>query len=165
MGINVTLENKFQEADLLLIEKRYQEAHDLLQEILKEDPTFGKAYNHLGWLYETKYRRIEEAEKQYQLAIQHDPEYLSTYYNYAIVLSMLKRWDDLSDLLGKALKVPACNESTIYNEYGMMFEILEEWEKAIQAYDKAILATVDNQRIEKYKEAIDRVRYKMDTYE
>lgn len=165
MEVNVILENKFQAADKLLLEKNYQAAYDLLQEIISEDPNFGKAYNHLGWLFETKYRRNKAAEKYYQLALKHSPEYLSTYYNYAIVLSIHKRWDDLNDLLAKALKVSGCNKATIYNEYGMMFELLEEWEKALKAFDKAILSTVDNKRIEKYQKSIERVRYKMDTFE
>jgi len=165
MEVNVILENKFQEADKHLLEKRYQKAYDLLQEILKEDPVFGKAYNHLGWLFETKYRRHQEAENFYKLAMKHSPEYLSTYYNYAIVLSTHQRWDELRDLLVAALKVSGCNKATIYNEYGIMFELLEEWQKAIKAFDKAILATVDNKRIEKYQKSIDRVRFKMDTFE
>lgn len=164
MKVNIILENLFQEADLRLKEKKYQVAYDLLTEIVATDSTFGKAYNHLGWLFETKYQKLVEAEEYYKLAIHHSPNYLSTYYNYAILLAALKRWDELNVLLDKTLTIPACNRSTVFNEYGIMFELLEEWDKAIQGFEKAIRSTSDNKRIARYKTSIDRVKQKIDLF-
>ena len=42
------------------------EAVEKLSQILKRNPRFGKAYNHLGWVYETKYKNMQRAEEYYR---------------------------------------------------------------------------------------------------
>jgi tetratricopeptide (TPR) repeat protein len=86
------MEDLFLEADRLISEQKIGEAFSKLESITQEMPTFGKAYNHIGWIYETKYKDYPNAEKYYKLAIENFPEYLAAYYNYAIVLSTLKKW-------------------------------------------------------------------------
>ena len=53
---NFDLEEKFLKADRLISENKISEAAHLLEEILHEAPDLGKAHNHLGWLYETKFK-------------------------------------------------------------------------------------------------------------
>src|ERR1700753_3318011 len=99
----IKLESMFQEADRLLNEKAMAEGLNMLKSILQEEPTFGKAYNHIGWIYETQYKDYATAEANYKKALEYTPEYQATYYNYAVVLSVLQRWDDLTKLLNKGL--------------------------------------------------------------
>ncbi len=68
----------------------------MLEAIIAEDPSFSKAHNHLGWIYETKLRDYENAELHYRQAL--------TFYTLIIVrfiiitqlvLSTQKRWDEV----------------------------------------------------------------------
>ena len=93
-NLRIRMEDLFLEADRLISEQKIGEAFSKLESITQEMPTFGKAYNHIGWIYETKYKDYPNAEKYYKLAIENSPEYLAAYYNYAIVLSTLKKWDE-----------------------------------------------------------------------
>lgn len=150
------------EADRLISEQKIGEAFSKLSAIIQEMPTFGKAYNHIGWIYETKYKDYPNAEKNYKQAIEYSPDYHAGYYNYAIVLSTLQKWDELTALLDKALKVPGINKGTIYNEYAIMYEGQGKYKEAIDSYRLYIASTLDSKQMETAKDSIERCKKKME---
>jgi tetratricopeptide (TPR) repeat protein len=156
------MEDMFLDADRLISEQKIGEAFSKLQGIISEMPEFGKAYNHLGWIYETKYKDYPNAEKYYKLAIEYSPDYLAAYYNYAIVLSTLQKWDELTTLLNKALTIAGINKSTIQNEFAIMYEGQGKFAEAIDAYKKYAAATFDSKQLESAKDSIDRCKKKME---
>lgn len=160
--IRVRMEDMFMEADRLIAEQKIGEAFSKLNSIIHEMPNFGKAYNHIGWIYETKYSDYANAEKYYKQSIEYSPEYAAAYYNYAIVLSTLQKWDELKALLEQALKVPGIKKSTIYNEYAIMFEAQGKYADAIQAYKDYAANTFDNKQLENAKDSIERCKKKME---
>jgi tetratricopeptide (TPR) repeat protein len=161
-NLRIRMEDLFLEADRLISEQKIGEAFSKLESITQEMPTFGKAYNHIGWIYETKYKDYPNAEKYYKLAIENSPEYLAAYYNYAIVLSTLKKWDELSSLLEKALTIPSINSGTIHNEYAIMYEVQGKFVEAIAAYKNYIINTFDNKLIDGAKDSIERCKKKLE---
>ena len=161
-NLRIRMEDMFLEADRLISEQKIGEAFSKLTAVVQEMPTFGKAYNHIGWIYETKYKDYPNAEKNYKLAIEYAPDYHAGYYNYAIVLSTLQKWDELKDLLDRALKVPGINKGTIYNEYAIMQEAQGKYKEAIDAYKNYITSTFDNKQLETAKESIERCKKKME---
>ncbi|MCB0402374.1 MAG: hypothetical protein KDD41_09845 [Flavobacteriales bacterium] len=165
MDINIKSEDMFHLADLDIKDGYIERAFETLNNILKENPTFGKAHNHLGWMCETKFQDFQKAEEHYVKALELAPHYPSVYYNYAILLSTEQRWDDLNTLLEKAMKVSGINKSTIYNEYGIMFEALEEYDKAISYFQDAARATLDSKTMDKFVESIDRCKRKKSLFD
>jgi Tfp pilus assembly protein PilF len=157
---NFLMDEKFFEADELIKENKIAKAQELLLEILSEEPTYAKAHNHLGWIYETKLRDYPKAESHYQLAIKYDPFYTASYYNYAALLSTQKRWPELEKLLNSALQIKEINQATIHNEFGIMYEVQGEFEKAILSYKTAALQSLDMKSIDLYKSSIERCRTK-----
>lgn len=156
------MDDKFFEADLLIKENRIGEALRLLNEIITEMPDYGRAHNHIGWIYETKYSDYTRAEKHYKAALEFNPEYIAIYYNFAILLSTLNKYDELEALLQKALQVPGINKATIYNEYGIMLEAQGKYKEAIESYRNYIRYLYDNKLIEVAKSSIDRCQSKID---
>ena len=150
------------DADRLIAEQKIGEAFAKLQSIIQEMPEFGKAYNHIGWIYETKYKDFPNAEKYYKQAIEYTPDYLAAYYNYAIVLSTLKKWDELTALLTRALNVPGVNVSTIQNEFAIMYEAQGKLNEAIDAYKKYAASTFDSKQLETAKDSIQRCKTKLE---
>jgi hypothetical protein len=47
---NYDLDNMFFEADNLIKDSKIGDAYQLLLRIVETDPSYGRAYNHLGWL-------------------------------------------------------------------------------------------------------------------
>jgi tetratricopeptide (TPR) repeat protein len=155
-------ETMFAQADTLLQEKRTQEAAELLFKILKYNSQFGKAYNHLGWIYEVDYRNNTRAEEYYKNAIKYAPEYSASYINYARLLSNCKRFDELKAHLDMALTVPTIAEESIYNEYAIMYEMLQNPEIAMNFYVKAAMVTFQENKLTLYKESINRCKTKLE---
>lgn len=161
MQYSYHLEDLFHSADMDIKAGKLESAVEKLERILSEEPTFGKAYNHLGWLNETKFKNFNEAEKYYKLALQYAPEYTASYKNYAILLSTLKKYDALKEVLEQALQVPGMDKATIYNEYGILYEQLEQYETAINYYKDTAKATMNDKTLQTALDSIKRCNTKM----
>ncbi|MCP4441393.1 MAG: hypothetical protein GY810_21005 [Aureispira sp.] len=154
-------EKLFMEADQLIKDKKIPEALDVLHECIEIYPDFGKAYNHLGWIHDVKLGNVQEADTNYQLALKYSPEYRAVYYNYAVILSVSKRYRELDELLQKASTVAGINMGTIYNEYAIMHESQQYYEQAIEYYQKYIGELFNDNNINNAMAAIERCRRKM----
>lgn len=157
---NYEMEEKFQVADRLINDGKIAEAATMLEEILADAPDFGKAHNHMGWLYETKFKNYKQAEEFYKMALRFSPDYPAAYYNYAYLLSTLRRYDDLEQLLNTAIKISGISYATIYNEYGLMREIQGRYDEAIHYFRLYIQNSYDNKVIETAAESIKRCERK-----
>ena len=155
-------EEMFAQADKLLNDGVIMDAVEKLTQILKRNPRFGKAYNHLGWVYETKYKNTERAEEYYKAAMQYAPRYNAAYLNYSYFLSNLGRFDELKNHLDKVSNIPGIAKDTVANEYAIMYEMQGNLREAIDYYQKAAIVTLDITKLDKYKESIERCRRKQD---
>ncbi|HLL99797.1 MAG TPA: tetratricopeptide repeat protein [Pyrinomonadaceae bacterium] len=155
-------EEMFAQADRLLTEGVIMDAVEKLSQIVKRNPRFGKAYNHLGWLYETKYKNYARAEEYYKAAMQFAPHYNASYLNYAYFLSNLGRFDELKAHLDRVAQIPGIAKDTVANEYAIMYEMQGNLQQAMDYYQKAAIVTLDSTKLDKYKEGIDRCRKKLE---
>lgn len=155
-------EEMFIEADRLLNEGVVMQAVEKLGQILKRNPRFGKAYNHLGWVYETKYKNMARAEEYYKAAMRYAPEYNAAYLNYCYFLSNQGRYEELKAHLDKIAEIPGIAKDTVANEYAIMYEMQGNPQAATDYYQKAALITLDGAKLDKYKESIERCRKKLE---
>lgn len=160
METNFDLEEKFLQADQLIGENKLSEAAKMLEDILSEAPDFGKAHNHLGWLFETKFKNYVRAEEHYRLALKFSPDYSAAYYNYCYLLSALRKFDELEHLLQNAIRVSGISYATIYNEYGLMREMQGSLDDAIHYFKLHIKNSFDQKTIETAAESIKRCERK-----
>lgn len=153
-------EEYFFEADRLINEDQVNEAAVVLRELVTRFPDFGKAYNHLGFLYETKYRDPAQAEIYYKKCLELAPDYPALYLNYSVLLSSQERYSELESLLEKGLEVPGINKAKLYYEVGIMRETKAEFDQAVDAYRKSIQFSFVEGDIALYQSAIQRVETK-----
>lgn len=154
------LEEQFSQADLDIKDGYYEAAFQKLENILVEEPTFGKAYNHMGWMYETKFRNYQKAEEFYQRALDCSPEYSPIYTNYSILLSTLGKFDKLEMLIEKGLTVAGVDKANLYNEKGIMREQQGRFNEAIEAYRTCAQLTLSNDTLNRAKDSIARCENK-----
>ena len=158
------LEEMLDEANLEIKNGKYEDASNILEKIIDIDPNFGKAYNHLGYLYEVKFKEYEKGETLYKLCIEKSPMYPSVYYNYSVLLSTLGKWDELKMLLDDAMNIPGIIKATIYNEYAIMHEQQGELDEAIDYFRKAGMNTLDKSVLDRAKTSIERCKSKKDLF-
>ena len=155
-----TPEEYFFEADRRINADQVNEAFSLLRELTSRFPDYGRAYNHLGFLYETKYRDPAKAEDCYKRCLELSPDYPALFLNYAILLNNQNRWDDLESLLEQALQVPGINKAKVHNEYAIMREVQGNFDSAIAKYRQAIQFSFADSDIAAYEASIKRVEQK-----
>jgi tetratricopeptide (TPR) repeat protein len=160
--LSLECETMLAQADKLIKEKRSQEAVELLLKILQCNPQFGKAYNHLGYVYEIDYADYTHAEEYYKKAMQYEPNYNPPYTHYARLLSTCKRFDELKAHLDIALTIPTVPNEEIYLEYALMYEMQQNPETAINYYIKAAMTTLKTNRIPFCQESIARCQTKLE---
>ena len=156
------LDSEFDRADELIGQDLIEEGKAVLNSILEDDPKYGKAHNHLGWIYKTKESNARVAENHYKQALELTPEYGATYMNYAYLLSEEKRYYELEQLLKTAETISDVNKSNLAREWGYLYEDTKQYQKAIEKYKEYALSLYDNNLIEKAKEGILRCKNKMD---
>lgn len=154
------LEEMLNQANLEIKNGKYEVASDILEKIISLDPNFGKAYNHLAYLYEVKFKEYEKGETLYKLCLEKSPMYPAVYYNYAVLLSTLGKYDELKVLLDKAITIPGITLATMYNEYAIMYEQQGKLDDAIAHYKKCAMNTLDKNVLNRAKESIDRCQLK-----
>lgn len=159
---NLEFEDLLFEADDLIRDNKIAQAVTLLESIIAQAPDYGKAYNHLGWVYETKLRDYERAETNYRQCLAYTPEYPPVYLNMAIVLSTLGKYKDLENLLKQALTVPGIDKAAIHNEFGILHELCLDYNAAIDSFKKAIQFSLNDNNVQTYMKSIDRCRTKRD---
>lgn len=160
--MNEYLDSEFDRADNLISQDLIEEAKAILNSILEEDPKFGKAHNHLGWIYKTKENNPTAAENHYLQAMEVTPEYGATYLNYAYLLSEQKRYYELEQVLTKSENIADVSKSNLAREWGYLYEDTKQYEKAIDKYKEYALTLYDNTLLEQAKDNIVRCRQKME---
>jgi tetratricopeptide (TPR) repeat protein len=161
MSNRFRLEELFNQADLDIKDGYFESAFGRLEQLLVEDPLYGKAYNHLGWLYETKLKDYRKAEEFYKKALDTDPDYHPVYTNYSILLSTLGKYDELKLLLDRALTVPGIDKANVFNEYGIMYEQMKDFNKAITFYKQCAEMTLSKDTLNRAMESMERCKLKM----
>ena len=139
---------------------KLEDVIDMLYSIAKEYPEFGKVYNHLGWIFETKFRDYAKAEENYKLALELSPDYPAVYENYAFTLERLAKYEELEEVIKKGLEQPATNKEAMHRLYGRLYELRGDFDKAIVEFRKAIALSFSTEEINELDEGIKRCERK-----
>lgn len=160
------LENQFIKADGLIGEGKISEAKEMLEELLQESPDFGKAHNHLGWIYATKLSNFEKGEYHYKLAIKFDPKYPASYLNLTYLLVDLGKFQEAKELIDRVLSnVDGADKASYYSELARIHEFESNFIEAYKNYKKSSDLAFNPTYIENMKINMKRVKDKMSTFD
>ncbi len=151
----------FFEADNMIADKNYSGAMQNLEAILADAPDYGKAYNHLGWIMETRYKDYARAEEFYKKCLVYSPEYVPIYLNLSILLSTLGKYEEQQALLEKALQTPGTDKAAMYNELALMHELKGDYLEAIRQFKMAVRHSMSDSNMDIYVRSMERCRKKM----
>lgn len=154
----------FFEADRLIESNQIVEATELLNRLLVLHPTFGRAFNHLGYIYETRYRDQARAEQLYKEGLRHSPDYPALYLNYAILLANQQRYDELELILDAAVQCPGINLPKVLHERGMMYETQGRYTEAMTVYRDAFQRSFLEADMEMLETSMARLQRKIDFF-
>lgn len=163
--MHTKLEELYLEAEADIRNNSYVEAFRKYETILYDEPGNGPTLNSLGWLYKTQIEDYKKAEKFYLACMNSNPSYPHAYINYASLLTDMERFDELEKHLHKCLGIPTIEKSVVYLRFGIMYELKLDLDKAINAYEKAMIMTLSDDKIKDYQENINRCNTKREIRE
>jgi tetratricopeptide (TPR) repeat protein len=156
------LEELYLEAETDIRNNNFAEALRKYQSILYDEPASAPVHNSLGWLYKTQFDNYSKAESHYLAAMKCDPKYPHAWHNYAVLLTDMERYDELKKHLERCLDVMTIDKSWVYIRFGLMEELNLRFQDAIQYYEKAILVSLNDEKIKDYRNDIERCNSKQE---
>ncbi len=158
------VEARFLHADTLIERGEIVEAKEILMDILEDEPDFGRAHNHLGWLYRARLSNFERAEYHLRLAVKFAPDYTGGYVNYGNLLIELGEFEKLGELTERAIKVRGIHRPTILHYMAVVAEMKGEAQVALKLLRKAKDEALDEGTLKLMQSEIRRVKAKMNTF-
>jgi tetratricopeptide (TPR) repeat protein len=158
--MNTNSEELYLEAEADIKNNNYAEAFKKYESILYEEPDSAPAHNSLGWLYKTQFDDYMKAENHFQTAIRCDPMYPHSYFHIAALLMDMERFDELSLHLERCQRIRTIDKSWVYGRYALSEELRQNFDKAVFYFEKAILASQNDEKIKDYRNDIERVEMK-----
>jgi len=161
---NLTTDERYFKALSLIEEggKEVVQAKELLEGILDEDPTYGKAHYSLAKLYEGPYKEPKKARDNYKLALEASPTYPDTYCDYAAFLAQDSEYAEAQSLLDKALDIQGTNKSRIYRQYGILHELQQQYDLALEHFQKAVQFAMTDAEVQLANDGLKRCEKKRD---
>ncbi|MBI3520985.1 MAG: hypothetical protein HY062_16725 [Bacteroidetes bacterium] len=162
---NIWIEELFLKVDDYFTKGEFAEGKKVLEEILEYEPGYGRAHNHMGWLYYAKLDDNAKAEYHYKLAIKFAADYPAPYMNLTYLLNFLNRYNELVDHVNIALAIEGTVKSVLYNELGKAHEINANYSEAAKAYKNAIRYSLNKDEMTMLNENLTRVKNKVNLFE
>ena len=127
--------------EILVKQKRWQEAIEACVKVIKLDPAFLPAYKTLGELL-SQQEDWEGAVNCYQKALELQPNSAEFYHSLGWNLNQLEKWEKAAEALEKATRLNP-DFSWSHNSLGEALMNLEKWDQAAVAFRKAIKLNPD----------------------
>ncbi|MEJ2880673.1 hypothetical protein [Pedobacter sp. GR22-6] len=160
MDILYSVDEKYLQA---MEELRYGElpkALHFFNTIIELDPDYARAYYQLGSCYYYQFRNYQTAGYYYKKCIDLEPLFPDVYVHYLKLLITLKMHKAIDATVQKALAVPGISETEVYELLGNYAEQQLDFDAAKAHYQKASLASSDQDEHASFQGHVKRIAQK-----
>jgi tetratricopeptide (TPR) repeat protein len=154
-------EDMFLKALELIDMDEVKSAKELLEDIIYEEPDFGRAHSWLGWIYGFRMVDYKKSEYHLKIALKYAEDYPYTHHNFAYLLHEMNMANRLEAHARRSLDVTGVNKSLMYEKIGVAREMKLDFRNAIRNYKQAISYSMNDFWTSKLKEDVKRVKKKM----
>ena len=137
-----------------LDKENYKQAEIYFRKAIALEPRLSNAYNNLGIVLDST-GRSAEAITNYKKAIEINPNYANAYNNLGIVYTNTGQYKDAQVVLEKAIQLDP-NTYRQYQNLGALYRILNNKEKMVFYYRKAVELGSKDPAILDYLKSIDK---------
>jgi tetratricopeptide (TPR) repeat protein len=121
---------------LFIYLKRYDKAEEFCKLSIEKDKKDPIAYNLLGNIY-SKIKNYVDAEKYYKLSVENDESFPFPYYNLGLLYFEIKRYDEAESFFKQAINKDD-KYSDSYNELGNLYDEIKKYDEAETYYKLSI---------------------------
>lgn len=148
------------EAEHLIFEGRVDEGMTSLNDLLYDEPGYGKLHNYLGWAYMYYGNDAARAELHFRMAMLFEPQYAPPYLHMGNLLNRAGRYVEALQYFGEGITKSDANRTMLYEGMAYAYEVTGEYRKAIRAYKDAAAATAMDHEVERMLKGVARCRKK-----
>lgn len=135
----------FEEAKILKIQEKYEEALEILEHLYENNPHSEEIKNTLvntlfdygGYLNDYYTLEFKKAKKIFKRIVNLNPDNYRAHYNLGIAYFNLYQMEKAKICFETALKIKPDYKYCLYN-LGLIYEEMEMYEKALSYYEKAL---------------------------
>ena len=161
MDTYYTIEEKYLQAVDELAYGETPKALNLLNELIANDPLYGRAHFQLGKIYYYDMKDYQTAGYHFKTCMEIEPLFPDNYFDYLSLVVFLKMDKLVKTVAAAALNTPGVGSASIYELLGLYAEKNKEWNKALQAYRNAFMETTTKEQLDSTEESIARIQLKM----
>jgi tetratricopeptide (TPR) repeat protein len=132
---DVLRETRFILSNIAVIQQRYPEAEEWLEQVLDEFPDDIGAMNDLGYLWADQDKNLHRAERMIRMAVENEPENAAYRDSLGWVLYRLGRFAEAVTELEKAAELDP--DAVILDHLGDAYRSLDQIDKARETWRKA----------------------------
>jgi len=148
------------EAERMILNDRIGEGLDVLNDLLYDEPGYGRLHNHLGWAYANFSEDEARAELHLKMAVRFDESYAPPYLHLGALYMRQRRYSDAVAYSEAGLTKSKSNRVGLLQNLAAAYELRKDWRQAIKAYKDALMESVGDYEVTSLQAGIKRCRKK-----
>jgi tetratricopeptide (TPR) repeat protein len=154
------IEKYLNEAEQMIYNDQVEQAMSIMNNLLFEEPGYGRLHNHLGWAHLYYTSDLEQAALHFKMAIKFEEGFAAPYQHMGNLCMRNSKYAEAISYFEQGLTKTNPNKVALLEGVGQAYELQKEYGKAIKAYKAAILASVADQEVITLNAGIKRCRKK-----
>lgn len=154
------MESYLATAEQMMFDGRVEEGLNVLDNLLYEEPGYGKLHNFLGWAYMYHGNDARKAEVHFTMSVRFAPDYAPAYLHMGTLLTQAGRYMEAIEYLREGLTKPDAIRSALLEAIGQVYELQGEYRRAVRAYKEAATASIVDFEVDRMLKAASRCRRK-----
>ena len=154
------IENYMANAEQMIYDGRVDEGLSILNNLLYEEPGYGRLHNFIGWAYMYYAKDARQAEMHFAMSIRFAPDYAPAYLHMGTLLSNAGRYAEAIEYFGKGLSKADAIRAALLEGMAHAYELQGDYRQAIRAYKDAATASVVDFEVDRMLKGASRCRRK-----
>lgn len=156
----IWMENELAHAESLVMEGRVEEALNVMNNLLYDEPGYAPLHNLLGWTYLCYANNLECAELHFRTALRFAPDFAPPYIHMGNLLMRKARYAEAIEYLRAGLTKPEAIRTVLLETMAQAYEMLGDYRNAIRAYKEAATTSVVDFEVDRMLKSAKRCRRK-----
>lgn len=156
----IWIENELAYAEKMVVEGRVEEALNVMNNLLYDEPGYAPLHNYLGWTYLYYANNLDRAELHFRTALRFAPDFAPPYIHLGNLSMRKARYAEAIEFLREGLTKPEAIRVVLLETMAQAYEMLGDYRNAIRAYKEAAIASVVDFEVDRMLKSAKRCRKK-----
>ena len=156
----IWMDNELAHAESMVMEGRVEEALNVMNNLLFDEPGYAPLHNYLGWTYMYHANNLALADLHFRTALRFAPDFAPPYIHMGDLLIRGGRYAEAIEFVRAGLTKPEAIRTVLMETMAQAYEMLGDYRKAIRAYKEAAMASVVDFEVNRMLTSAKRCRKK-----